>query len=202
MVYSVFTIANIHSVFATWRKKTINQRTRMIAYSLESHVGLCAAMTVTWLRKSIDSGEKGIYSANELGCQHLMAIVQAAYARRTIPNSEGKGRLDVIIPLLHSQNLKPAGGIRATGYFPPEQIVNWALSKAGYSLFSFCQPDNFSHMIGMRCEGKILQLFDPDEGLFQFSDVSSFKQYMREYLVKAQWNIGREWGTLSVKSNM
>ncbi|MCW7551451.1 C58 family peptidase [Endozoicomonas gorgoniicola] len=202
MVYSVFTIANIHSVFATWRKEKLKQPARIIAYYLDSHAGLCAAMTVTWLRKSIDSGEKGICRATELGSQHLMAIVQAAYARRTIPNSGGKGRLDVIIPLLHSQNLIPAEGIRGTGFFSPEQIVNWALTKAGYSLFSFCQPDNYSHMVGMRCEGKILQMFDPDEGLFQFSDVSSFEQYMREFLVSAQWNVGREWGILSVKSDL
>ncbi|MET4693044.1 hypothetical protein [Endozoicomonas lisbonensis] len=203
MRYKVFSMNNLHSTSATWRQVTTEEGTRTVAISLESRAGLCAAMTVTWIKKSIASQGVGVLSDIEMGSHHWMAIVQAAYEKGSMPNTQGLSRVDKIFPLLVSQNLKPCECSRGTGFFPPEQVVNWAISKSGHSLYAFEKSGpggHMSHMIGMRCEGRILQMFNPSEGLYQYSDVSSFKQHMRSYLVRDGSKFCGEWGLISVSS--
>ena len=202
MIDKVFTMKNVHSTSVTWRRKTTGENTRMIAVFNVRNIGLCAGIAIAWLKKSIASGGRGILRDTELGSQHWMAIVQGAYHKGTIPGSKGLGPMELVIPLLFSQNLKPCDWLRGAGFYPPEQLVFWALSKPGYSLFCFLRTDNYGHVIGMRCEGRVLQMFNPSEGLYQYSNVSSFKQHMRHFLIKEDLKRFREWSIFSVVSSL
>ena len=202
MINKVFTMDNIHSTSTTWRQKTTGESTRMVAISNEDDIGICVGIVMTWLKKSIASRGRGIFSDIELGSAHLMGIIQGAFEMKTVPGCKGLGTIDAFIPLLFSQNLKPCEWLRGSGFYPPEQIVSWALSKPGYSLFCFLKADNFGHVIGMRCEGRVLQMFNPTFGLYQYSNVSSFKQHMRHYLIEQGLKRFRRWGIFSVESSL
>ncbi|UYM17523.1 hypothetical protein [Endozoicomonas euniceicola] len=193
---------NIHSTSVTWRRTKIGENTRMIAISKLSNVGICTGMVLTWLKKSIASRGRGILRETELGSQHWMAIIQGAYGKRTIPGSNVLSPVELVISLLFSQNLKPCDWLKGAGFYPPEQLVSWALSKPGYSLFCFSFPCADGHMIGMRCEGRVLQMFNPTEGLYQYSNVSSFKQHMRQFLIKEDPKRFKEWDIFSVVSSL
>ena len=120
-----------------------------------------------------------------------------------MPGSKGKDRLHVVIPLLHSQSLKACGGITGKGLIAPDPIITWLLSESGYSLLSFGPPAGNGHMIGMRCEGSILQMFDANQALFQYSEVSSFKQHMQELFSQEYLNhTGGKWGVFRVISDV
>ena len=202
--------------------------------------GLSSGMTITWLKKSIASDGRGILHSSELGPQHLMAIVQGSCAWRS---TFGGIEADVIyrlISLIQSQNLIACDGLCGRGFalFPPEQVVNWALSRPGYSLLSFGKKQEimgrreanmrsaadgvpyrmegprtflgatslgaFSHMLGMRCEGRILQMFDADQGLFEYSDVSSFKRHLKDYFSTTPptpKGMTWDWGIVYVKED-
>ena len=212
----------------------------MFARTLGIDEGLSSGMTITWLKKSIASNGRGVLHSRELGPQHLMAIKQGAcawwstFAGRNIDIDV----IDMLTFLVQSQNLVVRDHFRGSGFasFPPEQVVNWVLSRPGYSLFSFGKKEEFteiteanelseagetsdsikgsytffgatslsaySHMLGIRCERRILQMFDADRGLFEYSTVSDFKQDIRNYFSATPpdpMGMVWDWGILSVK---
>ncbi|UYM16531.1 hypothetical protein [Endozoicomonas euniceicola] len=212
----------------------------MFARTLGIDEGLSSGMTITWLKKSIASNGRGILHSNELGSQHLMAIIQGGCAWWSTFAGRKTDVIDMLIFLIQSQNLVARCGVcgKSFALFPLEQVVNWALSKPGYLLFYFGKKQEFtgitgantrsdagdapnrmegsrtffgatslgafSHMLGIRCEGRILQMFDADQGLFQYSTVSDFKQHMRSYFSTTPPDpIGMEWDwvIMSVKED-
>ena len=210
----------------------------MYPFTLQINEGLSSGMTITWLKKSIASNGRGIFHSRELGPQHFMAIAQGACAWRSTHGGRKADLVDMLISLIQSQNLIPCKGLCGRGFalFPPEQIVNWALSRPGYSLFFFEKKEEitkiteakklpdagdasdrvvgsspffgatslgaFGHMLGIRCEGRTLQMFDADQGLFEYTNVSSFKQHMKSYFSTTPptpRDIKWDWGIMSVK---
>ena len=204
MVTKIFTTTNSHSACVRWYGVWSGGRAYMKPSTRSrGKVGLCAATTVIWLKKSIASNGRGILSAAELGPEHLVAIVQGACAVRSIPGcSKGNAVLPYILSLLQSQNLKACGGVIGSGPIPPEMITQ-LLNRSGYTLLCFSPPVGNGHLMAIRYENQTLQMFDANQGLFQYSEESSFIQhmyglFMREY----SGIIGGKWGVFKVISDM
>ena len=204
MVTKIFTTTNTHSAHVRWYGVWSGGRAYIKpSVRLGRKVGLCAATTVIWLKKSIASNDRGILSAAELGPEHLMAIVQGACVVRSIPGcSKGNAVLPYILSLLQSQNLKTCGGVLGSGPIPPEMITQ-LLNRSGYTLLCFSPSVGNGHLVAIRYENQILQMFDANQGLFQYSEKSSFIQHMYGlFMGEYSDMIGGKWGVFKVIADM
>ena len=104
MITKVFDMTNVESPYVHWRQATLGLNVRMEYRSKMNIKGICAGMTAVWIKKSLASGGRGIKSPVELGSQHLMGIIHSAFSRNK-GKSHDYGTVDLIAPLLESQNL-------------------------------------------------------------------------------------------------
>ena len=198
MVTKIFTIVNEHSAFIRWRRERVGSDTRIVSYS--DHGGLCAGMTATWLKKSIATGGRGIRNLAELGSLHLMAIVHGAFARKPPPEDDKLNTVDSIIPLLTTQNLAVWESLRGTKQFDTQGIVVWVSFRPCHCVFVFVdQTYQHGHVIGMRCEGDMLEIFDPNRGLFQYPDIKSCTGHLQKVILADHPRcLGGDWGVFRV----
>ena len=192
--------ASIHS---RWRKRVVGGRTIMEASYHEDWAGVCLGATITWLRKSIASGETGVLSADELGSVHEMAIIQLASG--ILPMPPGGERSDIIIPILHHMNLDSRESMRGFGCFNVQSIYEWVSREPCHCLFVFDKKQDSGylsgHVIGLRYDGRVTQIFDTHYGLIQHANKD---QFMLDLYVTAIFNhvqcIGEEWAVFKVCS--
>ncbi|MET4695641.1 hypothetical protein [Endozoicomonas lisbonensis] len=188
-----------------WNKKRAGRYVSFEPVWDINNAGICTAATLTWLRKSIATEGRGVRSVDELGPPYLMAIIQGAYTRGTIPFvNKDKYKLDKFdgIPaLISSQNLTPGESARGAGFFDPTFVINWVSRKPCHCLFAFLHPAGESgHMIGLRYDGQIIETFDPNFGLYQYSDTGICKEFMRALVVEYYlYSLGGEWIVYEVK---
>ncbi|WP_354007478.1 hypothetical protein [Endozoicomonas lisbonensis] len=169
----IFSTANNYSVNAHWNKKNLSP--------VYNNSGICSGMVVTWLKKSITSEGRGVQSAAEFDFESI-SIIQASYAwKHTFP-SKALSYSAGIPFLLQSQNLisldSTSGEMNkssSAGY-----ISNWVLEKTGHFIllyFNGMGDDSLynGHAIGFRFENGILELFNPNEGLYRYFGVSPFE---------------------------
>ena len=165
--------------------------------------GICMGMVLVWMKKSIATKGKGIHNVEQLCSPHLMAIVHGTY-RKVVPLKELKHEIDIVTRMFIIQSLTPENPKSGTGYFDPAGIVDWVLEEPGHCLFSFGAPLGSlkgRHVLGMRYENHIIEMLDPNEGLFQYSDVASFKEHMEQICYLENTNcLGGEWAALKEKS--
>ena len=203
MVTRIFSLNIGHTVSAVWHKERLDGGIQMVARpNIADAIGLCAGTVAVWLKKSIATGDRGILSADELGPQHLIAIVQGAYELSTIPFSRGLDDIDSMINLLISQNLIYTEFLRGTGILDPLCIANWVLRKTGHCLFAFGSPEGDGHVLGMRYEGGILELLEPTIGLVRYTDAATFAQQF-QLLISHCYPVclGGEWGIFRVEAS-
>ncbi|MCW7555842.1 hypothetical protein NX722_25085 [Endozoicomonas gorgoniicola] len=202
MVEQIFEITNEQSAFVLWRKITIGCNTRMKYHCEKDDRGLCAGITAVWLKKSLASKGRGIKTAVELGSKHLMAIVHGVFARTPPPEGFGLDSVDSIPPLLTSQSLIGWEALRGKTYLNPQGIAIWASLRPCHCLLAFeNRTSEFGHIIGMRCESNTLEMFDPCQGLFQYSDMDSFVKHLQLVISKRYPDcLGGNWGIFRVKS--
>ena len=199
MKTKIFSIENDHSANVRWYKVTDGNSVSVDADWHDIDYGICMGMVLVWLKKSIATKGKGIQSVDQLGSPHLMAIVHGAY-RRVVASEELKHEVDIITRMFIIHNLTPDKPIKGTGYFDPGAIVDWALKEPGHCLFSFGAAFGSldpRHSLGIRYENQIIEMFDPCEGLFQYTDEASFKEHLIEVCYQElSCCLGGEWAAL------
>ena len=206
MVTKIFSMSGFHAVNVTWNKKKVGHYISITPVWDKGEAGLCMGATLTWLKKSIATKGGGIRSADELGSPHLMAIVQGAYTQRTIPFTKKDrykiDKFDVFPALLSSQSLVPGEAMRGVRFFDPTVIVDLVSRKPCHCLFAFVHPAGESgHVIGMQYDGHIMEMFDSNYGLHQYSDIESCKGHMRVLALECYIGcLGGEWIVLEVTS--
>ncbi|MCW7556081.1 hypothetical protein NX722_26320 [Endozoicomonas gorgoniicola] len=178
LINRIFSMDNVYSTEARWKQSTSSDGDQQVTASF-SRVGCCSSMVAVWIKKSIATDGRGLSSATELGTVHLMGVVQSAYVNKTLFNSKKQDYGSGLIYLLQSQNLITQERMIGHGHFNPEIVVNWVLSKPGhYILLFFNEKGSHSvyngHAIGFRHEGNHMEMFEPNRGLFSYSDQSIF----------------------------
>ena len=182
MKTKIFSTDNDLSACVEWHKVTMGNSVGVEPDWHDIDSGICMGMVLVWMKKSIGTKGEGIHSVDQLGLPHLMAIVHGAY-RKVVPLKELKHEVDIINRMFITQNLTPGDFMKGKGYFDPEGIVDWILKEPCHCLFSFGSPLGSyrgRHVIGLRYENQTMELFDPNEGLFQYSDEASFKEHMQQ----------------------
>ena len=202
MVEQIFVMTNEQSAFVRWRNTTIGCNTRMKHCCHMHEKGLCAGITAVWLKKSLASKGRGIKRAVELGSKHLMAIVHGAYEMSLLSEGSGLDAVDSMISLLNSQGLTNWESLRGKTYLNPQGVAIWASLRPSHCLLAFEDKASvYGHIMGTRCVGSSLEMFDPSEGLFQYSDMDSFVQHLRSVILQHYPQCqGGNWGIFRVKS--
>ncbi|MET4695347.1 hypothetical protein [Endozoicomonas lisbonensis] len=205
MKTKIFSTVNDQSACVEWYKVKAGNSVRVEPCWYQSDGGLCMSMSLIWMKKSIATKGGGIDSAEQLGSPHLTAIVHGAYRKMIVPLTELKHEIDVITRMFIIQSLEPGESMSGSGYFDPAGIVDWVLKEPCHCLFSFGVPlgsfNGARHGIGMRYENQLMQMYDPNEGLFQYSDAESFKEHMEEVCYQNYVHcLGGEWAILKGKS--
>ena len=129
----------------------------------------------------------------------MMAIVHSAYAMS--PLNKGVSEIEALPSYLSSQNLTVLEPCCGSGMFNPRFVVEWVSGTPGYYIFTFWnQINNRGHVVGISFDGKVLGMFDPSIGAYEYSDRRSFIQHLTrfsfEYYAKES---GSEWGIFRVE---
>lgn len=201
MIEKIFDMTNEHSAFVHWHQTTVGLNTRMEYQNKTNNIGLCAGITAVWIKKSLASKGKGIKTAVELGSLHLMGIVHAAFKRK-MPRPQDYDVTDSITPLLNAQNLMYWESCCGKYQLSPSVIAVWVSLKPSHCLIAFNNSKSgMGHVMGMRFEGNTLEMFDPGQGLFQYSDLVSSASHLERVIFRRHSKcIGGDWGVFRVKS--
>ncbi|MCW7554064.1 hypothetical protein NX722_15855 [Endozoicomonas gorgoniicola] len=204
MKTKIFSTDNDLSACVIWPTVRTGNSVHVEAEWYEADAGICMGMVLVWMKKSIATKGEGIHNFDQPDLLHLMAIVHGAYRKTVIPLKELKHEIDIITRMFIIQSLTPENPKSGTGYFDPAAIVDWVLEEPGHCLFSFGAPLGSlkgRHVLGMRYENHIMEMLDPNEGLFQYSDVASFKKHMEEICYQENADcLGGEWAALKEKT--
>ncbi|WP_354011059.1 hypothetical protein [Endozoicomonas lisbonensis] len=196
-------MTNKHSAFVHWRQTTTGLNTRMEYHDKTDNVGLCAGITAVWIKKSLASKGRGIKTAVELGSLHLMGIVHGAFKRK-MPRPQDYDIADSITPLLNAQSLMYWDSMCGKYRMNPAAMALWGSLKPSHCLIAFNhQESGMGHVMGMRFEDNTLEMFDPGQGLFQYSDPLSSAMHLQSVIYgRYSKCIGGEWGVFRVKSTL
>ncbi|UYM17229.1 hypothetical protein [Endozoicomonas euniceicola] len=98
-------------------------------------------------------------------------------------DSKNQGYGFGLIYLLQSQHLITQACITGNGFFSVESIVNWVLSEPGHYILLFFNERgsdslNNGHTIGFRYERDVMQMFEPNHGLFEYTDRETFISHL------------------------
>ncbi|MCW7555841.1 hypothetical protein NX722_25080 [Endozoicomonas gorgoniicola] len=201
MITKIFDMANRQSPLVYWLEQTIDLNTRMAYRNKMNIIGLCGGITAVWIKKSLASEGRGIKTAAELGSQHLMGIVHSAFLRK-MPRPQDYDVIDSVIPLLDSQNLVYWDFYCGKCQLIPGIIASWVSFKPSHCMIAFNNEiSGAGHIMGMRSDSNVLEMFEPDLGLFQYSDLMSASKHLQRVIEGSHAQcMGRNWGMLRVKS--
>ncbi|MET4694645.1 hypothetical protein [Endozoicomonas lisbonensis] len=196
MVKKLFTTSfNTYSAFVKWRKETVDGSTRFVS---TEGAGICVGATITWLKKSIASEGRGIKSAAELGSVFLMTIVHTTYAM--LPLDSGVTELEALPSYLSSQDLAVLDRQYGTGMFDPKFVVNWVSGLSGHYIFGFWnKTNNRGHVVGIRRDVGVLEMFDYGMGLYEYPDTRTFIRHLTRFSFEHySKESGSEWAIFRV----
>ncbi|MCW7555840.1 hypothetical protein NX722_25075 [Endozoicomonas gorgoniicola] len=194
-------MTNNNSAFVHWRQTSLGSNTCMEYRNKADIIGYCAGITAVWINKSLASEGRGIKTADELGSQHLMGIIHSAFSRK-MPRPQDYDIIDSITPLINFQNLVCWDFYRGKYHLNPGIIASWASFKPSHCIIAFNNEiSGAGHIMGMRSEGNVLEMFEPDLGLFQYTDLKSLISHLHEVIFGFYSKcLGDNWGVLRVKS--
>lgn len=200
MITKIFDMTNRQSPCVRWRKTMVGLNTRMKYRSKINLIGLCGGITAVWIKKSLASEGRGIKTAADLGSQHLMGIVHSAFIRK-MPRPQDYNVIDSVIPLLNSQNLVCWDSYCGRYQLSPSIIASWVSFKPSHCMIAFNNEiSGAGHIIGMRSDTNVLEMFDPDLGLFQYTDLISSISHLERVIFGSYAQCIDNWGVLRVKS--
>ena len=182
MMKLIFPMYNsIHSADSRWRQSTFTDGSQHTIRSYKN-TGFCSGMVVVWIKKSIASSGRGVRES-DMPSRHFMGIVQSAYAKKTLFDSKNQDYGFGLIYLLQSQNLITQACVAGNGFFSVEGIVDWVLSEPGHYILLFFNERGIDslyngHTIGFRYERDVMQMFEPERGLFEYTDRESFTSHL------------------------
>ena len=190
MFRKVFTITNNYSVNTCWKKQNLRP-------SFEERVGICSGMVVFWIKRSIASKGEGVQNADEFNTASI-SVIQASYVWKHLFPSKSLGYGAGIPFLLQSQNLISVDNTAGEMVNTVPCIPEWMLTKTGHFILVFFKragDDSVydGHSIGFRYEVGALEMLEPNNGLFRYSDIPNFELHMSIYLERKYKHYDGKW---------
>lgn len=140
--------------------------------------GVCASMVIDWIQKSSDSG--GVTDKSQLKSGLALSMAQTAYMRHVFGGdnefveSQGMG-------VNTSTSIERKTGLK--GLFQKDPLISVAKACAGMVGYGWISiRGDGGHALGYRQKGGIVQLFDPNEGIMQFSNSADFAKWFPAFV--------------------
>ena len=191
----LFETHNDIAVGVKWRRKKTGSEIHW-----ESHgglIGICVPLVAKWLQKSIPLGYRGVRRAcelrfgardfqfvNELQASTLMGITQSAFSVQISAFDAVPQRpFCNIVAVFNVYGLFVKDYAAEGAYFLNlTAIFDKICSSYGYfalAMINFNPDDLDGHVIGFRHDYQIFQMFDPNLGLFEYTDEESFRKHVQ-----------------------
>ncbi|UYM14563.1 hypothetical protein [Endozoicomonas euniceicola] len=169
-----------YSVNTLWNKKNLCPAVKF------EKAGICSGLVVAWIKKSLASKGKGVLSADELDTMSA-SIIQATYNWKHLFPSKSMGYGAGIPFLLQSQNLISVDDAVGEMACAIPWIYEWISINTGHFILVFFNKAGDDsvwngHTAGFRYEDKAFEIFEPNTGLFNYSDIPTFTTFVTRYL--------------------
>lgn len=153
--------------------------------------GICEALTITWLEKSLAAGPAGITDRVQLGRQHLIAIIQGAYDMGSMSGTDVAGYAAKEQAVLTERGFAMISFQH--GDYSQSLTLSGLLSNTHEHSF-FCIKNHQGHAMGTRIHDGGYDFFDPNVGLIRCETRVEFRTLVTTILdndYKDQ--LGGEW---------
>jgi len=142
--------------------------------------GVCASLVLDWIQKSMEA-PGGVTDKSELKSGLALSLMQASYECDTIGDTTKDFVQAQGMHVNVSTSVERKSGLK--GLFQRDPLISVAKACAGMIGHAWISiRGNGGHAVGFRQKGGVVQFFDPNEGIMQFSSSADFAKWFPPYV--------------------